>query len=547
MAWFHRQRPTPRAGEPQQSEAPPRHPELVESAPAPRAVLYIPPPLSLLDSGADDGVWRLRDLLQTAEYNAVPSPLTVALGLTADAPCIVDLTVAEHCLVAGAPPVIRDSMVHTILLSLLLRSSPDVVRILLLEGDTTAAPLPIYGPIPHLVSPVVTETPKIVGALRWAVQELERRQRLFGTAGADSLHAYNDSAAEKLSFILIVLNEFVPVIRQVPDPNKSDFTSSVSTLLQDGARHGIHMLITTQLPETTTLVDLFPALLKHRMPAKVLWAGPWLTNNGAQPWLLQTAFDHQTRTIQGVWVSPRDAAHVADYFAPPGTVTPGTVADLDALSGIEFEETMQAILRDRGWQLDLTAVTGDFGADLIGRGPDGATWVIQAKRWKGSVGIEAVQQVLGAQAYYHSQKALLVTTAPLTKAAAELAEQTHVAVWARDDIVSMFADFRTQRMGSWYSAPFSKARVASLSEENFAVPEEDPLDPLFWDAVGVVLESGQASTSMLQRRMRLGYTRSAALIDTMELHGYIGPADGAHPRTVFLTREQLQQLMEKGP
>ena len=529
MAWFRRQNPQPR------SVTPPLQPESVFD---PVQTPYIPPPMTLLNAGADEETSGLGDLLQTVEYARAPAPLTVGLGTATNTPCILDLALAEHVLVAGAPPVIRDSMVHTILLNLIFRNSPDILRMVLLEGDTTAAALPIYNPIPHLVSPVIIEPTKMLGALRWMVQELERRRRLYRDAGANDIGTYNEIGTEHLPFILVILNEFVPVIRKI---DLSDFIESVSTILQNGAQYGIHLIVTTQLPETTTLSDLFPAPLKHRMPTKVLWAGSWMTNSGEQPWLLQSAFDRQTRAVNGVWVSPRDATRVADYFAPAGTVTTGTLVELDSLSGVEFEEAMQAILRDRGWQLDLTAITGDFGADLIGRGPDGATWVIQAKRWKGSVGIEAVQQVLGAQAYYQSQKALLVTTAPLTKAAIELAERTHVTVWTRADVIPMFTALRERSILVHRLYPSHPSGSKTAAPE-FAPDGPEVADPLFWDAVRIVAEGGQASTSLLQRRMRIGYTRAAQLIDTMESRGYVGPAEGSRSREVFITPDELRQL-----
>ena len=535
MPWFRRQ----------PSQLPePTHPTAPQPVPQHHQEFtpYIPPPLALLNVKTSENRPALQELLQTAAFTRSTASMKIGLGVSPDGPVILNLSQAEHLLIAGAPPAMRDAMIHSILLSLLFYSDPNALKLLLFEGDPNTATLSIYHPVPHLIAPIVTDPNKMVGALRWTIQEMNRRQRLYAEIAVNCLTDYNQNASERLPSLLVVCNEVVPIIHKLSEFGMTDLIDSLTTLIQHGSQYGIHLLITTQLPETSTLTDLFPLALKHHIPTKILWAGSWIDNSQENPWMLQVVKDRSLAPFQGAWVGPRAAARVADYFAPSGSVTVGTLADLDALSGIEFEETIQTILHEQGWQLDLTAVTGDFGADLIGRGADGAMWVIQAKRWKGSVGIEAVQQVLGAQAYYQSQRALLVTTAPLTKAALELAARTHVTIWTREDVIPLFTTLREQSIATHRLYSSHTREVTGTKVLDFAPDELERADPLFWDAVRDVVESGQASTSFVQRHLRIGYTRAAQIIDTMESCGYIGPSDGFHQREIYLKAADLQQL-----
>lgn len=505
---------------------------------------YQPPPLALLSDHADDTVPSLRDVIMTTDFLSARSPLSISLGMAEDRPIVLSLETIGHLLIAGAPPVSRDAMIHAVILSFLFRSSPNATRMVFLDGDPVSATLSPYEPIPHLLVPVVTIPHKIMSALRWAVQEAERRKRLMTEVKALNIQEYNQRMAEQLPFVLIVLHEFVPVVVQEPD-----MVEIVTALVHEGADQGIHLLVTTQLPETTTLSTLFPSPFKHQIPAKLLWGGTWATRNEGQPWILHLPHARLTQSFQGIWVSPREAARVADYFSVAGEVSAGALVELDALSGTEFESVIQTILHNRGWQLDLTPITGDFGADLIGRGHDGASWVIQAKRWKGAVGIEAVQQVLGAQAYYQTQKALLITTATLTKAAQELAQHTQVTVWTRNEIAPLYAELRDRDMAVFrhdadiQTAPPHPSTMSMLDfDVSTSVPNE--VDNLFPEAVHLVTKNRKASPALLQRYFRIGYTQAVQLIDAMQERGFVGPSDGTPAYEVRLTIEQFHRLFD---
>ncbi|SFV03743.1 restriction endonuclease [Alicyclobacillus macrosporangiidus] len=108
-----------------------------------------------------------------------------------------------------------------------------------------------------------------------------------------------------------------------------------------------------------------------------------------------------------------------------------TLNEIDKMSGEQFELTLQYYLKRTGWKVRTTPRSGDFGADLVGTDPQGVPCVIQAKRWNQRVGIKAVQEVIGAKAYYNAQRALLITNNYLTDAAYDLAKKSNVEVWNR--------------------------------------------------------------------------------------------------------------------
>jgi len=110
-----------------------------------------------------------------------------------------------------------------------------------------------------------------------------------------------------------------------------------------------------------------------------------------------------------------------------------TVQQLQGLSGIAFEEFLQRVFRQLGYQARLTKASGDFGADLL-LTKHGKRTVVQAKRYQDSVGIAAVQEVLGAKAYYHADAMLVVTNVGYTKAAQTLAQTSGVVLWGREEL-----------------------------------------------------------------------------------------------------------------
>jgi restriction system protein len=142
-------------------------------------------------------------------------------------------------------------------------------------------------------------------------------------------------------------------------------------------------------------------------------------------WLVPVA------TVAGAWVY----WHYQRAQRRRALLLASGIAQIDQMSGVQFEERLLVHFQAQGWQVRPTRASGDFGADLVGTRPDGVRVVIQAKRWHGSVGVSAVQEVHAARNYYQAPYALLITNSTLTAPARELAARTGVDVWERDRLI----------------------------------------------------------------------------------------------------------------
>lgn len=358
----------------------------------------------------------LRDVLESAAFTESDSPVSVALGRdVAGAPIVARLEQMPHLLVAGATGSGKSVLINVLITSLLYRSSPDVVRLLLI--DPKVVELSVYNGVPHLISPVVTEPKKAAGALRWAVQEMERRYRLFAAHKVRDVTRFNQVGDEHLPLIVIVIDELADLMMVAPQ----DVEESIARLAQMARAAGLHLVVATQRPS----VDVITGTIKANIPSRIAFA-----------------------------VSS---------------------------------------------QVDSRTILDTAGAEkLLGRG-------------------DMLYSPVG------SAKPLRVQGAFVTEKEIET-----VVKYLREHA----------------EPPPDQDTPPDFTAPTDTSQPRDETDSLFLDAVRIVVESRQASTSMLQRRMRVGYTRAARLIDAMEARGYIGPVDGARPRDVYLTEAQYQELLE---
>lgn len=111
------------------------------------------------------------------------------------------------------------------------------------------------------------------------------------------------------------------------------------------------------------------------------------------------------------------------------------IMDIDRMSGRRFEECLLRLFRSRGWHVQLTPTSGDYGADLVGTDENGQVVVIQAKRYQRPVGVRAIQEVLGGKVHYSASRALVITNNEFTPNARTLARQAHVELWDRVRLV----------------------------------------------------------------------------------------------------------------
>lgn len=128
---------------------------------------------------------------------------------------------------------------------------------------------------------------------------------------------------------------------------------------------------------------------------------------------------------------------VALGFSRKRRILKSSIEKIDRMSGVEFEEYLMYQFRKRGYRVKLTPLSGDFGADLILK-RFSQEYIVQAKRYSGSVGIKAVQEVLGAKEYYGIEQGMVVTNSYFTSAAKELANVSGVELWGRSEIIKEF-------------------------------------------------------------------------------------------------------------
>ena len=348
----------------------------------------------------------IRELLSSDHFQNYHAKLGIVLGLdVVGNPTFTDLARMPHLLIAGATGAGKSVAINTIIGSILFNATPDEVRFLMI--DPKRIELSGYEGIPHLLHPVVVEPKLASRALMWAVREMERRYRLLEEAKVKSFDSYNESAEEKLPYIVIIVDELADLMMVA----SKDVEAAIARLAQMARAAGMHLILATQRPS----VDVLTGLIKANFPARISF---------------KVSSKIDSRTI----IDGAGAEHLLGMgdmlFMPPGTST--------------------------------------------------------------------LQRVHGA--YISEQE-----TAELV----EFLKKQGEAIY--DDSV------------------LEQLEEDSLTDSG----SNDEVDERYDEAVAVVCESGQASISMVQRRLRIGYNRAARIIEVMEKEGVIGPADGAKPREVL--------------
>ena len=358
-----------------------------------------------------------REVVDSGAFRQSKSMLTFALGkdINGKIHC-TDLASMPHLLVAGQTGSGKSVMVNCVIMSILLRATPDDVRLILVDPKTVE--LGLYRDVPHLLTPVITDVKVATNALKNATREMERRLQLLAQHGVRNISQFNEKVAgttndqeepvPRLPFIVVIVDELADLMmlagRQVEE--------SIQRLAQMARAVGIHLLLATQRPS----VDVITGLIKANIPARLSF-------------LLATRVD--SRTILDSMGAESLLGKGDMLFLPPG------VARRTRLHGpLVLEDEIERVVSywkdqaDPRYENDyLEAPEGEGKTDL-----------------KGEAGLE---------------------------------------------------------------------------------------DPMYRTAVQLVLEMGKASTSTLQRRLRLGYGRAARILDAMEREGIIGPPDGSRPREVL--------------
>lgn len=375
---------------------------------------------------------RLYGILTAKQWKDNHEPLSFAIGKDISGDAVVgELNKMPHLLIAGQTGSGKSVMINTLLTSLLYRNSPSEMKLILV--DPKQVEMAPYEDIPHLLTPVITEPDKTISALKWAVNEMERRYKLLAQEKIRDIKSYNqkiNSGSKKLSvadedghdqrvddgampYIVIVIDELADLMMVAA----RDVEALIVRLAQKARAVGIHLVLATQRPS----VDVITGLIKANIPARIAF----------------------------------------------------TVAS----------------------QVDSRTILDQAGAEkLLGQGD------------------------------------MLILTPSMSK------PKRIQGAWVMDGEVMKITDHLRLQSAPQYNDEIVSQPV-QLNGRGGVVMDFDSSgdEDMYKDALRVVVDSGKASTSLLQRRLRIGYARAARIIEQMEEQGVIGAADGSRPREVLIS------------
>lgn len=384
------------------------------------------------------------DILASPEARAATNPLEVAIGRDINGRSVMaDLAKMPHILIAGATGAGKSSCLNSLLTSILMRTTPDDVRLILV--DPKRVEMGQYNRLPHLLTQVVTNPKKAANALSWAVREMERRYDLLSEVGYRDIGGYNaaydrgdlyqDPEAgleyHRLPYILVVVDELADLMMVAA----RDVEESITRIAAMARAVGIHLVIATQRPS----VNVITGVIKANVPARLAFAVSShadsrviLDQGGAEKllgrgdMLLLGPSSSVAQRIQGAWVTEAEVRNVVAFWRRQ---SPEVAYDDDAVQGTE----------------DTTgASSGSPGATGTGTGTGGG---------------------------------------------------------------------------------------------------DDDDEELTRQAMELVVRSQLGSTSMLQRKLRVGFARAGRLMDLLEQRGVVGPSEGSKARAVLMTPEELDDLL----
>ncbi|HWQ74002.1 MAG TPA: DNA translocase FtsK 4TM domain-containing protein, partial [Syntrophomonas sp.] len=205
----------------------------------------------------------LRNILSSSAFRNLDSPLAIALGEDIGGNSVVaKLSDMPHLLIAGSTGSGKSVCLNSIIMSMLHNATPDELKLVFI--DPKMVELTVYNGIPHLLTPVVTDPKKAALILRWMTTEMEKRYKLFAEKGVRDIYRYNQSIAEKLPFIVIVIDELADLMMVSP----VEVEDSICRLAQMARAAGIHLIVATQRPS----VDVVTGIIKANIPSRIAFA-----------------------------------------------------------------------------------------------------------------------------------------------------------------------------------------------------------------------------------------------------------------------------------
>ncbi|WP_040306367.1 FtsK/SpoIIIE family DNA translocase [Caloramator australicus] len=282
----------------------------------------------------------LREVIESDEFQQFNSSLAFALGKDISGRCIVaDIAKMPHLLIAGATGSGKSVCINTLITSLIYKSSPNDVKMLLI--DPKVVELSVYNGIPHLIIPVVTEPRKAASALEWAVSEMTSRYKLFADNNVRNIESYNKlmedvSPENKLPKIVIIIDELADLMMVAPN----EVEDSITRLAQMARAAGIHLVIATQRPS----VDVITGVIKANIPSRISFAVSSQIDSrtildmagaekllGRGDMLFLPIGENKPIRIQGAFISEKEVENIVEYLKK----TFNTEYDMDIMEKIK--------------------------------------------------------------------------------------------------------------------------------------------------------------------------------------------------------------------
>lgn len=404
----------------------------------------------------------LRELLQDPEFRSAKKRIPLALGKDVYGKTVIgDLAAMPHLLVAGATGSGKSVCINSIIASILFKFSPDELRFIMV--DPKVVEMQMYSKLPHLVVPVVTDPKKVVAALRWTVNEMERRYRIFAKVGVRNFDSFNarvrPARAEAVAEAEVAEEDEPPV----DDAHLDDIAAALASGdLGPEAENEDEELDIDEVP------DRFPYIVV-------------IIDELAD--LMQTA----PADIEMCIARIAQKARAAGIHLIVATQTPRA----DVVTGIIKANIPCRIAFQVSSALDSRVILDSKGAEkLVGKGD--------------------------------------MLYLPPGSAKLERSQGAFVSDEEVERLVAHCSSNGRQRFEPDIQRSIEAGETGDNDEDVSDADEE-----ILSRCIEVIMQEGKASTSLLQRRLRLGYTRAARMIDVLEQRGIIGPGDGAKPREII--------------
>ncbi len=431
----------------------------------------------------------LHELLHDPEFGSAKKKIPLALGKDVYGKTVIgDLAAMPHLLVAGATGSGKSVCINSIIASMLFKFTPDELRFIMV--DPKVVEMQMYNRLPHLVVPVVTDPKKTVAALKWVVNEMEKRYRIFAKENVRNFDGFNNRPRKEKPVTPVVIAEDV------------------------------------EEPESVTATDAFdtPAVPTSHQPP---------------PWALDDVDDEQLDSIASALASGELGPEadddddeieifedrIPDHF-PYIVVLIDELADLMQTAPADVEMCIARIAQKaRAAGIHLIIATQTPRADVV-------TGIIKANipcriafQVSSALDSRVILDTKGADKLVGKGDMLYL---PPGSAKLERAQGAYVT----DAEIERIIDHCAAQGKPKFETDIHASLSNDAADDDDDVSEAD--EELVIKCIEVVRQEGKASTSLLQRRLRLGYTRAARMVDILELRGIVGPGDGAKAREVFL-------------